>query len=1075
MKVLLLTNEYPPNIYGGAGVHVEYLSRELAKLCDVDVRCFGDQKYSKGPLSVTGFTAGSKNWTASNSLQKSFDAIQRCLDFNGMSVDSNIVHVHTWYTHLGGILAKLHYSIPLVLTVHSLEPLRPWKREQLGDGYQYSCWIEKTAIEMADAVVAVSQETKKDILKFFDINPEKVHVIHNGIDLEEYRPTQASERLKRFGVDPAKPFILFVGRITRQKGIIHLVNAIRYMDRGFQVVLCAGSPDTKEIEAEMKTAIEKAQRNRKDVIWIPEMVDVPTKIAFYSHASLFCCPSIYEPFGIINLEAMACEIPVVASAVGGIPEVVVDEKTGLLVPLEQSDVPSFEPLYPEKFSQDLAAKINRLMVDKALRDRMGKAGRERVLEAFSWSSVAKKTHGLYESLLNEKAQPKKAWTAVVTKPSAQGTGEEALRQVLATGLVIESIKPSIEEGKFPVKCIAGNEFRVEADIFKDGHDVLGASILYKKKSEVSWHEVPMAFLENDRWQGVFVPEENTRYLYMIEAWVDAAATWISDTGKKCGRYASVSSDIPEGVEILKKTRALAKGEDGKKIDQLIRGLELSKGESAEVSKLIQGDGVREILARYPVKRLATQSEKTFELVADRNRAECGAWYEIFPRSQGTKKNKSATFKDCIQRLPEIKRMGFDVLYLTPIHPIGTTKRKGPNNSLVADKNSPGSPWAIGSSAGGHKAIHPELGTLKDFDDFRQAAEEQGIEIAMDVAFQCSPDHPYVKEHPEWFSHRPDGTIHYAENPPKKYEDIYPLNFYSDQWQGLWDELKSIILFWIDRGVRIFRIDNPHTKPLVFWKWLIDEVQKDYPEAIFFAEAFTRPKVMKFLAKTGFSQSYTYFTWRNTKWELRQYLEELTQTDMKDYYRGNLFANTPDILHEFLQRGGRPAFIIRLILAATLSSSYGIYNGFELCENKPKEPGSEEYLNSEKYQYKVWDWDRPGNIKDLISKINRIRSENAALQGYKNLEFYDSKNDSILCYGKRTADNSNQIVAVVNLDPFLPHEDLITLPLWKFGIKDWESYRAKDLLTGETYHWKGPSQYVRLDPQVMPAHIFLIKK
>ncbi|MFH1208336.1 MAG: glycogen synthase [Candidatus Omnitrophota bacterium] len=1075
MKVLLLTNEYPPNIYGGAGVHVDYLSRELARICEVDVRCFGDQKYSDGPLSVTGFGPEHKNWEAPKPLQRSFEAIQRCLDFNGTPVDADVVHAHTWYTHLGGIFAKLHYSIPLVLTVHSLEPLRPWKQEQLGDGYRFSCWVEKTAIEMADAVVAVSRGTQKDVVKLFNVDEKKVHIIHNGIDPEEYRLVRAPEKLEQFGVDPKKPFLLFVGRLTKQKGIIHLMNAIRHMDRGFQVVLCAGAPDTKEIETEMKASVEKAQRDREGVIWIPEMLDVPTKVAFYSHAELFCCPSIYEPFGIINLEAMACETPVVASAVGGIPEVVVDGETGLLVPLEQNETAPFEPIHPEKFSKDLAEKINLLMGNASLRKKMGKAGRNRAADIFSWRSVAQKTYALYASLLRAQAQPQKAQAAFFTGPASLEEETGSLRQGLTAGLIIENVRPSIEERKFPVKCIVGDDFRVEADIFKDEHEVLGAAVLYKKKEEVSWKEAPMVFLENDRWWGAFVPEENTRYLYTIEAWVDVVASWLGDTEKKCSRYPSILSDVLEGLEIFKRARSGVRGEERKKIDRFILALKLSNGISNKVGDLIREPQVRELFFRHPVKRLVTRLERPFELVADRKRAEYGAWYEIFPRSQGKKQNRSATFRDCIQRLPEIKHMGFDVLYLTPIHPIGTTKRKGPNNSLVTNENSPGSPWAIGSVAGGHKAVHPELGTLKDFRAFRQAVENHGIEIALDVAFQCSPDHPYVKEHPEWFSHRPDGTIHYAENPPKKYEDIYPLNFYCDQWQELWDELKSIVLFWIDQGVKIFRMDNPHTKPLVFWKWLIDEVQKDHPDAIFFAEAFTRPKVMKFLAKAGFTQSYTYFTWRNTKWELRQYLEELTQTGIKDYYRGNLFANTPDILHEFLQKGGRPAFMIRLILAATLSSSYGIYNGFELCEVAAKEPGSEEYLDSEKYQHKVWDWDRPGNIKDLISKINRIRSENPALQEYKNLEFYDSRNDSILCYGKRTADNSNQIVVVVNLNPFQIHEDLISLPLRKLGIKEGETYRAKDLLTGETYDWEGSSRYVRLDPQVMPAHIFLIKK
>lgn len=646
-----------------------------------------------------------------------------------------------------------------------------------------------------------------------------------------------------------------------------------------------------------------------------------------------------------------------------------------------------------------------------------------------------------------------------------------------TAIIIENIQPEIDGGKFPVKCVAGEAFKVEADIFKDGHDVLRASLLYRKASDAAWKESPIVFLDNDRWGGTFIPDENTRYFYKIEAWVDPVATWFKNTEKKCsaGGNGSVKSDVLEGLVFLEEACAEAKGKDHAGITHWIGLLKKTNGASEKVLKLVQDAAIKELFLKYPVKRLQSFSDQELVLVVDRKRAVYGSWYEIFPRSQGRKENQSATFKDCVKRLPEIQKMGFNVLYLTPIHPIGITNRKGPNNTLVAGEGMPGSPWAIGSKDGGHKAIHPDLGTMADFEAFVQASEKHGMEIALDIAFQCSPDHPYVKEHPEWFYHRPDGTIHYAENPPKKYEDIYPLNFHCEKWRELWEELKSVILFWAGKGVKIFRIDNPHTKPLAFWKWLIEEVQKVHPEAIFFAEAFTRPKVMKYLAKAGFTQSYTYFTWRNAKWELKQYLEELTQTDMRHYYRGNLFANTPDILHEFLQKGGRPAFMIRLILAATLAPSYGIYSSFELCENRAKTPGSEEYLDSEKYQYKVWDWNRPGNIKDLVATVNRIRKENPALQEYANLEFYDSKNETVLCYGKKTADNSNIIVVVVNLDPFHAQEDLVQLPLWKFGIEEWQTYQMRDLLTGKAYAWRGSANYVRLDPQGIPAHVFLLKK
>jgi starch synthase (maltosyl-transferring) len=559
-------------------------------------------------------------------------------------------------------------------------------------------------------------------------------------------------------------------------------------------------------------------------------------------------------------------------------------------------------------------------------------------------------------------------------------------------IIIENVSPMIDDGVFAVKCIAGDKFLVEADILKDGHDVLEADLLFRKKNDMAWLRVPMRLTENDRWQAFFIPEVNARYCYTVEAWAPS-------NGPK---------------------------------------------------------------TRY----------RTLELMADRKAARFGSWYEFFPRSAGQVPGQSATFKDCIPRLEDIRKMGFDIIYLPPIHPIGTTNRKGSDNTLVAGESSPGSPWAIGGEDGGHKSIHPQLGGIDEFNLLLGAAKNLGLEIALDLAFQCSPDHPYVKDHPEWFYHRPDGSILYAENPPKKYEDIYPLNLYCEDWELLWEELKSIVIFWIEKGINIFRVDNPHTKPLLFWKWLIDKVQDRYPQVIFLSEAFSRPKIMKFLAKTGFSQSYTYFTWRHSKHELRSYLEELTHSDMKYYFRGNFFTNTPDILTDFLQKGKAPAFKIRGVLAATLSSNYGIYSGFELCEDAAR-PGSEEYANSEKYEIKIRHWDKPGNIKDYITRINSIRRENAALWEYENLEFYDTFNEYMLCYGKRTADNSNMIVVVVNLDPFSSHEDTVTLPVGKFGIGPWQSYQMHDLLTSAVYSWKGSSNYVRLDPFVNPAHIFKV--
>ena len=456
----------------------------------------------------------------------------------------------------------------------------------------------------------------------------------------------------------------------------------------------------------------------------------------------------------------------------------------------------------------------------------------------------------------------------------------------------------------------------------------------------------------------------------------------------------------------------------------------------------------------------------------RPQARFATWYEMWPRSQGKIEGKSATFKDMGARLPEIKKMGFDTLYLAPIYPIGHTNKKGPNNSLIAGPNDPGSPFSIGNEFGGHKAVNPELGTLSDFNKFVKKANQIEIEVVLDIALTCSPDHPYVKDHPEWFFYNDDGSIKYAENPPKKYQDIYPFNFYPENKEEMWNEMKSIFLFWIEQGVKTFRVDNPHTKPVEFWEWLIKEIQAEYPETIFLAEAFTEPTMMKFLAKIGFTQSYTYFTWRNTKEELTEYLTELTQSEMKYYFRGNLFTNTPDILMLILQKGGKPAFKLRIVLASTLSSIYGIYNGFELCENMAI-PGTEEYMNSEKYQYKVWDWDRPGNIKDYITKLNRIRRENSALHYYRNLKFYDSSDENVIFYGKTSYDKKNSVFVAVNLDPFNTHKSILRLPINQFRISENEEYDIEELLTGKGFKWKGSENEVELNPNDEPAMIFKI--
>jgi starch synthase (maltosyl-transferring) len=476
------------------------------------------------------------------------------------------------------------------------------------------------------------------------------------------------------------------------------------------------------------------------------------------------------------------------------------------------------------------------------------------------------------------------------------------------------------------------------------------------------------------------------------------------------------------------------------------------------------------MARYPDRTVAVRYDRELELVVDRPRARFAAWYEMFPRSQGTDPGRSATFADCERRLPEIAEMGFDVVYLPPIHPIGRTHRKGPNNALAAADHHPGSPYAIGSAEGGHTAVHPELGTLDDFRRFVGAAERLGMEIALDFAVQCSPDHPWIKEHPEWFLFRPDGTIKYAENPPKKYQDIVNVDFHGRAADALWEALRDVVLFWVAQGVRTFRVDNPHTKPVPFWKWLIREVQHEHPDTVFLSEAFTRPRVLEMLAKAGFSQSYTYFTWRNFKHELTEYLTDLTRGPVKEYLRPNFFTNTPDILPPFLQTGGRPAFKIRLVLAATLSSVYGIYNGFELCENRAV-PGTEEYLDSEKYDYKVWDWDRPGNIKDFIARVNSIRRDNPALHALLNLRFHQADDENVLFYSKMTSAKDNIVLVAVNLDPFEAHETDIVLPFPELGLADDATVEVEELLAGEKHLWRGVRQRIRLDPETNPTAVF----
>jgi len=641
-------------------------------------------------------------------------------------------------------------------------------------------------------------------------------------------------------------------------------------------------------------------------------------------------------------------------------------------------------------------------------------------------------------------------------------------------VIIEGVKPEIDGGRFPIKRIIGDKVVVEADIFADGHDVLSAALLYRKEGDRKWSEVPMDFLVNDRWRGSFVVSELGRYHYTFIAWVDRFKTWRQGMVKKVEAKQDVSVDFLVGAQLVEEASQRARKRDAGNMQKWAESLRSNQVSPSAKAKLALGGRLTAIMTKYPDGRFAVTYPRELVVVVDREKACFSTWYEMFPRSCASEPGRYGTFKDCEMRLPYISEMGFDVLYFPPIHPIGYTSRKGKNNTPTAKPDDPGTPWAIGSEEGGHKAVHPQLGTLDDFRKFIGKAREYGIEVALDLAFQCSPDHPYVKEHPEWFRWRPDGTVQYAENPPKKYQDIYPLEFEAENWRELWEELRSVVLFWIEQGVRIFRVDNPHTKPFAFWEWLINEVKADYPDLIFLSEAFTRPKVMYQLAKLGFNQSYTYFTWRNVKWELTQYFTELTQTDVGEFFRHNLWPNTPDILNDYLRDGGRPAFMTRLVLAGTLGANYGIYGpAFELCENRRRDKESEEYLNSEKYELKQWDIKSPESLKDFIARVNHIRRENPALQSDLSLRFHSVDNDSLICYSKRTEDLSNVILVIVNLDYRYKQAGWVDLSLEELGLDRGKSYKVHDLLADATYRWQGSRNYVELDPQRIPAHIFRI--
>jgi starch synthase (maltosyl-transferring) len=668
-------------------------------------------------------------------------------------------------------------------------------------------------------------------------------------------------------------------------------------------------------------------------------------------------------------------------------------------------------------------------------------------------------------------------------------------------VVIEAVKPQVDCGRYAVRRFVGDRVTVSAAMFGDGHDHVAGRLLFRHEADRRWRSTPLVPEGNDIWSASFTVDKLGVWQYAVQGWVDHLGTWCADLTKRLeaqperkedaiaegGSFGAdpgqPPSDIPlalrTGAALLQAAAGRAKGTEALTISEVATSLEwLAEKNAASYDTSVDSPINAEICDfanRYPDLTLASRTED-FSLRVEGERARFSTWYELFPRSTSQVPGRHGTFADVEARLPEIAAMGFDVLYLPPISPIGEAFRKGPNNNVVAQPGDEGSPWAVGSSEGGHKSIHKALGTLTDFEHLVSTAREHSLELALDIAFQCSPDHPWVKEHPTWFTIRPDGSIQYAENPPKKYQDIYPLNFESPDWRDLWENLREVFEHWIRHGVHIFRVDNPHTKALPFWEWCITETHAAYPDVIFLAEAFTRPHVMYSLAKAGFSQSYTYFTWRTEKAEIQQYLEEITQPPISDFFTPNLWPNTPDILHASLQTGGRPAFMQRLILAATLGANYGIYGpAFELCENVPVRTGSEEYLNSEKYQIRHWDLSACHSIAPLITRVNQIRRENVALQSDLSLRFHAVDNPQVLCYSKRVRDGErdNTILVAINLDPHNEQAGWIDLDLKVLGIEHDESFDVEDLLTGAHYTWHDRSNYVALRPDAMPAHIFRV--
>jgi starch synthase (maltosyl-transferring) len=685
-----------------------------------------------------------------------------------------------------------------------------------------------------------------------------------------------------------------------------------------------------------------------------------------------------------------------------------------------------------------------------------------------------------ETTATKKSAGKKTTTAITTAMKAPakraemaGANDSATQSTKAANgrcrAVVEGVTPQIDGGRFAVKRVVGDRVRVEADVFGDGHDLVSAHLLYRHASEAEWRAEEMTALGNDHWAASFPVDRLGFYEYTVVGEVDHFLTWLSGLKKRQDAGQDLDLPLKTGALLIEATAERASKDEAAQLRALAARVRAGSTEAAYDETLL------ELEERYPETELQTRYERTLRVWVDRERARFSSWYELFPRSWG-KPGQHGTLRDVAAQLDYVEEMGFDVLYLPPIHPIGRSFRKGKNNTTEGTDGDMGSPWAIGAKEGGHLAILRELGTFEDLDYLIQQLHGRKMELALDIAFQCAPDHPWVTEHPEWFKKRADGSIQYAENPPKKYQDIYPLDFESSDWEGLWDALKEVFAFWAEKGVRIFRVDNPHTKAFAFWEWVIAEVQAVYPDAIFLAEAFTRPRVMERLAKLGYTQSYTYFTWRNTKAELTQYMTELTKTDAFEYLRPNFWPNTPDILPFGLQTGGPHAFKSRLVLAATLSSNYGIYGpAFELGESIPFKEGSEEYLNSEKYEIKRWNRDAPNSLRPLITLLNEARRANRALQRNENLVFHPTDNGQIMAYSKATEDGADVVLTIVSLDPVNTQAGFVTLDLTALGLSDGATFDVFDLLANRGYRWQGSRNYVELRPYEVPAHVFHVAR